>query len=95
MSRNTRIGDSRTAAFDDDRVAVAHTARLNFDAHLSRAWLGNLQLNELKTGSSRSHLGGFHGCYCDCGGHKFSCLLFVRVADLVNLVVGIFMPAIY
>ena len=77
MSRNTRIGDSWTAAFDDDRIAVAHTTRLNFDAHLSRAWIGNLKLNDFKTGTSRGHLSGFHGCYCDCGCHKFSYLSLV------------------
>jgi hypothetical protein len=62
MPRNARIGDSWPAAFDDDRVAVAHTTCLNFDAYLSWAWIGNLQLNDSKTGSSRGHLGGFHGC---------------------------------
>jgi hypothetical protein len=76
MAWNARIGDSWPAAFDDDRVAVAHTTCLNFDAHLSRAWIGNLQLNDSKTGSSRDHLGGFHGCYCDCGCHKSSYFVF-------------------
>src|SRR6516162_6870913 len=72
MARNARIGDSWPAAFDDDRIAVAHTTCLNFDAHLSRAWIGNLQFNDSKTGSSLSHLGCFHGCYCGCGCHKSS-----------------------
>src|SRR5271156_2265685 len=87
MARNARIGDSWPAAFGDDRVAVAHTACLNLDAHLSRAWLGNRQLNDAKTGSRRGHLGGFHGC--DCGFHKSSYFLFVRVDGFVNLVVCI------
>src|SRR5271156_4995710 len=41
MARNARIGDSWPAAFDDDRIAVAHTTCMNSDAHLSRAWIGN------------------------------------------------------
>ena len=46
MARNARTGDSRPAAFDDDRIAVAHTTCLNFDGHISRAWIGNLELDE-------------------------------------------------
>jgi hypothetical protein len=76
MPWNARIGDSWTATFDDDRIAVAHTTCLNLDAHLARAWIGNLQRNDSKTGSSRGHLGGFHGCgSCDCGCHKFTYFL--------------------
>ena len=63
MTRNARIEDSWPEAFGDDRIAVAHATCLNLDAHLSRPWIGNLQLNDFKTGSSRGHLGGFHGCY--------------------------------
>jgi hypothetical protein len=63
------------AAFDDDHIAVAHITCLDFDAHLSRAWIGAFQLRYSKTGSSRGHLGGFHGCYCDCGCHKSSYLI--------------------
>ena len=39
---NTRIEDPRRAALDNDRIAVAHAACLDFDTHLSRAWIGNL-----------------------------------------------------
>jgi hypothetical protein len=38
---------------------------VNFDAHLTWAWIGDLQLDDFKTGSGRAHLGGFHGCYCN------------------------------
>jgi hypothetical protein len=71
MPWDARIGDSWPPAFDDDRITVAHTTCMNFDAHLSRAWIGNLQFDDSKTGSSRSHLRGFHGCYRDtCRCHK-------------------------
>jgi hypothetical protein len=40
------------AAFDDDRIAVAHTTRLNVDANLFRAWVGNLQLDDFKTAAA-------------------------------------------
>ncbi len=64
MTRNARIGDSVPEAFGDDRIAVAHTTCPNFDAHLSWAWIGNLQLDHFKTGSGSGYLGGFHGCNC-------------------------------
>ena len=81
MARNTRIADSWPAAFDDDCIAVAHTTCINFDAHLSRTWIGNLQLDDFKTSSSRGHSGGFHGCYCGCGCHKSPYFLFDLAAS--------------
>ncbi len=85
MPRNAWIADSGPAALQDNRVATAHSTRLNFDAHLSRAWCRNLQLNNFETRSSRAHLSGLHGCYCDCGCHKSSQFLFARVDRLVVL----------
>jgi hypothetical protein len=85
MPWNSGIGDSWPAPFEDDRIAVAHTACLNFDAHLSQTWVGNLQLNDPKTGSSRSHLGGFHGSYCDCSCHKFSYTVLARADGFVTI----------
>lgn len=71
MPRNARIGNPWSTAFDDDRVAATHATCVNFDTHLSRAWGGNLELNDSQPGSSRSYLGRFHGGHCDaCRCHK-------------------------
>jgi hypothetical protein len=85
MPWNSWIGDSWPEPFEDDRIAVAYAACPNFDAHLSWAWSGNLELNDSKPVSSRGHLCGFHGCYCDCVCHKFSYFLFVRIDRFVPM----------
>jgi hypothetical protein len=85
MPWNSWIKDSWPAPFDDDRIAVTYATCLNFDAHLSWAWLGDRQLNDRETGSSRANLGGFHGWCCDCGCHKSSYFFFC-LFDLVGLV---------
>jgi hypothetical protein len=70
MARDARIRDSWPAALDDDRIAVAHAARMNLDAHLTGPWIGNLQVNKFESGSSRGHLGGSHGFCCSSCCHN-------------------------
>jgi hypothetical protein len=59
MTGNPRIGDSWPEAFGDDRITVAHTTCLNLDAHLSGAWIGNLQFDDFKTSSAAATWAAF------------------------------------
>jgi len=82
-------------ATDHGSAKPSHTYSQMGPAHLSRAWIGNLQPNDLKTGSSSGHLSGSHGCYCDCGCHKFSYFFFVRVDGVVTIAHSIKSVSVY
>jgi hypothetical protein len=65
MSRNAGVGNSGPGAIYDERIAVAHSTCLHFDADLSRTGFRDLSLDNLKTSSSPRYLDCLHGCYCD------------------------------
>jgi hypothetical protein len=48
MSRYARVLNPRPQSFFRHGVAVANSASLDFNAHLSRAWLGDFSLNDFQ-----------------------------------------------
>ena len=74
MSWNARILNAGPLAFFCEHVAVADAAGLYLDAHLPRARLRNLALDDLEIGSRFRNLRHFHWRDCDfCSCHV--CLL--------------------
>src|SRR3989454_10062503 len=69
VSRNTGVLNPRPSSFFDEHVAVTDAAGLRFDAHVSRAWLRHLSLDDLEISSCFGNLRHLHWCYrhsCCC-----------------------------
>src|SRR3989441_1021668 len=69
VSRNTGVLNPRPSPFFDEHVAVTDPAGLYFDAHVSRAWLRHLSLDDLEISSWFANLYCLHWCYrhsCCC-----------------------------
>src|SRR2546425_9476384 len=70
VPRNTGVLNPRPSSFFDEHVAVTDPAGLHFDAHVSRAWLRHLSLDDLEISSWFANLCCLHWCYRhSCCGH--------------------------
>jgi hypothetical protein len=60
VARNSRVLNARKNAFLRDRVAVAHSTRLDFDSHQSRAGVLDLLFDQLERAFGVRHLNSAH-----------------------------------
>jgi hypothetical protein len=71
---DTRIFNPRPGSFLNERIAVANATSLDFDAHPSRAWIGDGPLDDFQRGVRAGDLGHAHGRH-DCSlGYSGQCL---------------------
>src|SRR5581483_11207428 len=64
--------ESGPKPFHSERIAVADSAGLHFDANLAGAWLGDRALDYLETCASLRDLRGLHGCDGNGCSHRSS-----------------------